>query len=98
MPSKFSHKGIGKALVAAAEARLISEVSKSIEARKNETEIQTSIVMEMGVVNLRPDLFPWYESQGYTIEHEIKPNDPEFDKLLLDGVDAFLVLMRKILK
>jgi len=97
VPSKYSHKGIGKALVAAAEARLVSEVRKTILASKYEHEIQSSIIMEMNVLNLRTGLFPWYESQGYKVIHEIKPNDPAFDEIVLDGFDAFLVLMRKIL-
>lgn len=51
--------------------------------------------MEMGVINQRKDLFPWYEGQGYNIIGEIRPNDEELLRICLDDVDICCILMRK---
>ena len=58
----------------------------------------TTIVMEMGVINLRKDLFPWYERQGYNVIEEIRPNDAELNRIVLDEMDVCCVLMRKVLR
>ena len=50
--------------------------------------------MEMGVINLRTDLFPWYEKQGYKILHEI-PNDEEVSRIVLPELNVYCILMRK---
>lgn len=55
------------------------------------------VVMEMGVINQRADLFPWYEKQGYSIVGEIRPNDPEIQRIVRDDMDIFCILMRKVL-
>lgn len=52
--------------------------------------------MEMGVVNVRTDLFPWYEKQGYEIIGDVK-NDSSFSELVADGLDVYCILMRKTL-
>ena len=54
--------------------------------------------MEMGVINQRKDLFPWYEGQGYKVIGEIRPNDAELLRICLDEVDICCVLMRKVIQ
>jgi hypothetical protein len=53
--------------------------------------------MEMGVINVRQDLFPWYESQGYITGTEIHPNDAELTRVIIPGLDVFCILMNKSL-
>ncbi len=53
--------------------------------------------MEMGVINLRTDLFPWYEKQGYKIISEIRPNDAEVTRIIRDDMDVCCILMRRVL-
>ncbi len=54
--------------------------------------------LEMGVINQRKDLFPWYEKQGFTAFEEIF--DSELDKVVLDELrgKVFCILMRKHLR
>jgi ribosomal protein S18 acetylase RimI-like enzyme len=91
--SKFEKRGIGKSLIAAMETHLLDTV-------RNQSELKDSVAivsMEMGVINLRKDLFPWYEKQGYTVVGEIRPNDAEVSRIILDDLDVCCVLMRKVL-
>ena len=92
VPSKFGRKGIGKMLVKAAEEYLLEWAGKEHQADAN-----LRVVMEMGVVDLRTDLFPWYQAQGYIIINEISPIDPGFAILLAPDVNAKLILMQKCL-
>jgi hypothetical protein len=52
--------------------------------------------MEMGVVNVRKDLFPWYGNQGYSVIERINDYDA-FSILVRPDMDTevFCVLMRK---
>lgn len=105
VPEKFGKRGIGKSLVQAAEQQLIielghkenelQEVSSSFDGIPSRVDVNVS--MEMGVINLRTDLFPWYQSQGYQIEGEIRPNDTEITRIILDNMDVCCVLMKKVL-
>ncbi|XP_002154911.2 uncharacterized protein LOC100213636 [Hydra vulgaris] len=103
VPSKYSKRGIGKTLVASAENYLLENVFKAIQHQmlsagytiKN--SLQLGVVMEIEVNSLREDLLPWYEKQGYQIVGKIKPNDVEFTVKILDGIDAFFIIMRKTL-
>ncbi|XP_012554656.1 uncharacterized protein LOC100212726 [Hydra vulgaris] len=102
VPSKYGKRGIGKTLVASAENYLLENVFKVIQHQMsssvniiNNNNPQFDVVMEIEVVNLRVDLFPWYEKQGYQIVDKIKPNDVEFTVKILDGMDVFFILMRK---
>lgn len=92
MPTKYERRGIGKALVTAAETKL-QEIAK--EMLHSNMSAEPILYMEMGVINLRKDLFPWYESQGYVVIKELRPNDPEFNEMCLDELDVCCVLMRK---
>jgi hypothetical protein len=47
------------------------------------------------VVNVRCDLFPWYEKQGYQVIHREKEADPGFDQIVKDGLDVYCVKMSK---
>eukprot|EP01031_Cornospumella_fuschlensis_P031564 gene31563-38149_t len=90
VPSKHGKKGIGKGLVAAAE-RKIREIASTFS--KNHARLQ------MGVINKRTDLFPWYEAQGFRVLGEIRPNDPEVEMITLDDMKDTIccVLMEKVL-
>eukprot|EP01035_Chromulina_nebulosa_P017247 gene17247-22775_t len=89
IPTKYGNRGFGKKLVQGAENYILNI------ANSNGYD---SAVMEMGVINLRKDLFPWYEKQGYAIIEEIRPNDEEVSRIILDDLDVCCILMRKILK
>lgn len=63
---KWGGKGIGKALVKAAEDKLLEiarcqwdEVVDSKHCDSSSSTISLKVVMEMGVINQRADLFPW---------------------------------------
>jgi hypothetical protein len=47
------------------------------------------------VVNVREDLFPWYERQGYSVVSQGRKKDPEFDQIVKSGMDVYCVQMRK---
>lgn len=86
---KFSKQGIGK--------RLISDAEDFIKLKYESNKAEISVIMELGIINLRADLFKWYSNQGYYVVSEIRPNDNEFEKILLPNIDVCIVLMRKIL-
>ena len=103
MPSQFEKKGIGKKLVKAAEEHLLEVAQhqfacaqKDRQASSESSKLISLIVnMEMGVINQRADLFPWYESQGYAVVGNIYPNDAELTRICLEGADIYCVLLRK---
>lgn len=98
MPTKFEKRGIGKSLVSIIEAQLTDIAQTAFTAfQETCTDATPRLVvnMEMGVINQRRDLFPWYESQGYVVIGEIRPNDAELLRICLDGVDICCILMRK---
>eukprot|EP00048_Salpingoeca_helianthica_P017464 m.237358 g.237358 ORF g.237358 m.237358 type:complete len:181 (-) comp21085_c0_seq1:23-565(-) len=74
--------GIGKQLVRAAEEKIRSELAG----------IQNTYI-EIPVINLRPELIPWYERQGYNKTGEVLPF--EAPHILADGYDIRFVMMRK---
>ncbi len=76
-------------MVKAAEDKILSLATQQ--------QAVNNAVLEMGVINLRTDLFPWYESQGFIKLHELRPNDAEIERITLDSMKATLccVLMRK---
>lgn len=98
--SKYQKRGLGKLLVSSAEEYVL-------ELAKSNTEIEgvdikavpiRNVAIQMGVISLRQDLFPWYESQGYaTIE--VLPWDAEIQRITREGYEHLhLVLMRKALQ
>jgi GNAT superfamily N-acetyltransferase len=90
VPPKNEKRGIGKALVKAAENKIL--------AIANSIGDQVKADLEMGVINQRKDLFPWYENQGFKTYEEIF--DAEVDHIVLDDLrgKVFCVLMRKHLR
>lgn len=89
VPNKFGGRGIGRALVKSVE-QITSRLARAIDSH-----IPSSV--EMGVINLRPDLFPWYEAQGYSI-CEVQgesPSDDELRRIVLPGMDVHCILMSK---
>ncbi len=99
MPTKFERRGIGKTLVKSIEAQLQDIAQSELKALLSQTsegsEKVLAVDMEMGVINQRKDLFPWYESQGYEVIGEIRPNDAELLRICLDDFDICCILMRK---
>ena len=93
VPEKYGRRGIGKALVKAAEDQLLSIIARDT----HNADKHITATIEMGVINLRKDLFVWYGSQGYEMVGEIRPNDEEISRIILDDLDVCAVLMRKTL-
>jgi hypothetical protein len=89
----------------AADSKVTSSVGEAIVGVGDEDSngmgkeplIKSSAVMEMGVINMRTDLFPWYEKQGYIRIGEMRPHDAELTRIIADGMDVCCVKMRKIL-
>jgi hypothetical protein len=91
VPAQFAKRGLGVALVAAAEEYLVRTLLPQ-QARHC-----SSARMEMGVINVRHDLFPWYEKQGYVRVGDM-PHDDELQRILGDEhQQVCCVLMRKML-
>eukprot|EP00600_Ochromonadales_sp_CCMP1393_P004994 CAMPEP_0174954842 /NCGR_PEP_ID=MMETSP0004_2-20121128/652_1 /TAXON_ID=420556 /ORGANISM="Ochromonas sp., Strain CCMP1393" /LENGTH=195 /DNA_ID=CAMNT_0016202707 /DNA_START=31 /DNA_END=615 /DNA_ORIENTATION=+ len=92
VPAKYGKRGIGKTLVKAAESRLRDIATQQWNAHKNSqdsmdvSDHKLLVSMEMGVINQRKDLFPWYEGQGYVALHEL-PHDEELARICLDNAD-----------
>jgi predicted N-acetyltransferase YhbS len=62
VPKKWEKRGIGKKLVSAAERHALDRGLSYLELSKRanpEGLYKLSVDMEMGVINLRKDLFPW---------------------------------------
>lgn len=81
-------------MVKGAENKILS-IAKAY--KDNNPSTQLTISLQMGVINLRKDLFPWYESQGFQIMGEIRPNDPEVELITLDELKEAVccILMKK---
>ena len=89
VPAQFSKRGLGSALVAAAEGYL--------KLLLKEAKHCTCARMEMGIINVRRDLFPWYEKQGYVRIGDM-PRDNELQRIVsADHAHVCCVLMRKTL-
>jgi len=89
VPPKHAGKGVGAGLVQAAENILLEKALALAPS--------AAVVMEMGVINARKDLFPWYEKQGYSVVGPV-PNTPELLRCVAEGFDIFCVLMQKKIK
>jgi len=76
-------RGLGRLLVQAAESFLIEKATQG-----------QSVRIEMGVINLREDLFPWYQKQGYVIGDRIE-DTPEIARIILPDMQVHLVRMSK---
>lgn len=87
----YQRQGIGQLLIKAAEEHM-QIIARQLRAINCE--------LQMGVINKRTDLFPWYEKQGYHIIGEIHPNDPEVERITLDEMkdEICCILMKKSLK
>ena len=48
-------------------------------------DAKQSVNIQMGVINLREDLFAWYKSQGFEIVDKL-PNDPELLRIIRDDL------------
>ncbi len=102
VPSRWAKRGIGKLLVESAEIFLRQKAHDLISLNNTGSESSSlsrdvCLRMEMSVVSVRTDLFPWYESQGYAIVETLVPNPPDFQMLLSEEYSGkvSLVIMRK---
>ena len=96
VPERFARRGIGQALVKGAESLLLDIAKQqALNQQQSGETLSLEVAIEMGVINLRKDLFPWYEKQGYSVVEKIWPNDKEIEMIKLDHLDVHLVLMRK---
>lgn len=78
MPTKYGGKGIGKALVKAAEDKLLEIARCQWDGVFHPKHIDSSsmsleVVMEMGVINQRTDLFPWYSYSNFEVVMSFLP-------------------------
>ena len=97
VPSRWGKKGIGKKMIKNAEDYLLKKVAPK-ELRAYGVK-ECKVVMEMGVINVRDDLFPWYEKQGY-MRGERLQHDGELDRIILPHMKdkVFCVRMSKELQ
>lgn len=97
-------KGVGQLLIQSAEKIVLKlasdEADKVLAVSGNDiASSSTSVSAEitMGVINLREDLFPWYQRQGFTIEEQM-PWDAELSRIVSEGYEhVSLIRMRKTL-
>jgi ribosomal protein S18 acetylase RimI-like enzyme len=90
VPPRYASRGIGKGLVKAAEEFLVAEVQRQGRPK-------APVVMELGVINLRKELFPWYEAMGYSTGKPL-PHSEELERIILPGVEVFCIGMSKRLR
>eukprot|EP00981_Chlorochromonas_danica_P014842 scaffold9085_cov180-Ochromonas_danica.AAC.1 len=99
VPSKHGRKGLGRGLVRAAEEKVRTVAHHLYLSLPQPLPLprQVKLFLEMGVINLREDLFPWYEAQGFHVIGDIHPNDPEVERITLNEFKEKLwcILMRK---
>jgi hypothetical protein len=81
----WEKKGVGRFMSAAIEAR-VCEVAR--------TKGLGAATLEMGVINVRKDLFTFWGKLGFSIDRDL-PADPELSRISLDGLDVHCVLMKK---
>jgi ribosomal protein S18 acetylase RimI-like enzyme len=94
VPERFSKRGIGKQLIMACEKYILNIADELSQTRSNS---KVKAELEMGVINVRKDLFPWYESQGFNVIRELRPNDVELTNSIVEHMDVCCVLMSKTL-
>ena len=104
---RCTRRGIGKKLVAAAEAYAVEYATDMMEKERRHRaedvfgdptmhiDTRLNVYMEMGVINARMDLFPWYQKQGYVKLHKL-PLDKEIERICSDDWKHICcILMRK---
>jgi ribosomal protein S18 acetylase RimI-like enzyme len=97
-------KGVGHLLIQSAEKTVIKiangemyQISNVSEISGNDKESTVSAEITMGVINVREDLFPWYQAQGFTIEEQM-PWDAELSRIVSESYEhVSLIRMRKTL-
>lgn len=96
--------GVGKLLIHSAEKIVLHSANDDAEKMlvingndKISTSNSLSAEITMGVINLREDLFPWYQAQGFTVEEQM-PWDAELSRIISEGYEhVCLIRMRKTL-
>jgi GNAT superfamily N-acetyltransferase len=94
VPSIYAGKGIGQALVKSVEDELLRQADKLDEIHNT----RHKVISSMGVLNVRPDLFQWYERQGYVQSLRL-PDTEELARIKLDEAqDVHCILFKKVLR
>lgn len=88
--NQYASRGIGKSLVLAAEECLVEEAQRQGCPK-------AGVVMEIGVINLRRELFHWYEALGYLTGKPL-PHSEELRRIILPSLDVFCIGMSKRLR
>jgi len=89
----FEKRGIGSALVRAAERYVLAGAHEHAAP----ASVPRSSDIDMGVINLRADLFLWYGKMGFQRCEEIRLNNEELARICLPGLDVCCVRMHKTL-
>ncbi len=89
----YEKRGIGAALIRAAEHYVVTGASEHSAL----PIVPQTAEIEMGVINLRTDLFKWYSNLGFTRGSEIRPNNAELTRICKPDMDVCCVKMRKTL-
>lgn len=98
VPPQYGRRGIGKCLVRAAEELLLESTTLPKSSCENRPDNSpASVIMCMGVINLRTDLFLFYETQGY-VQGERLPNNAEIQRIILPDMDVCCIEMSKKLR
>ena len=110
VPKKYERTGIGRSIVEHAEFFLltlaavltVSDDDEIVELSSDELRAKlrekndVTVRIEMGVINKRIDLFPWYEKQGYHVACEMRPNDAELTRIILDHMSDDVCCIKMI--
>ena len=104
---RCTRRGIGRKLVAAAESYAVEYANDLLEKEKKHRiedvfgdpsmhiDTRLNVYMEMGVINARTDLFPWYQKQGYVQKGKLPVNDEVGRIVSDDWKHIHCILMRK---
>ena len=89
----YEKRGIGAALVRAAERYVLTGARDHAAP----ASVPRTADIEMGVINLRADLFVWYGKLGFARGEEMRPNNEELTRICLPELDVCCVKMHKAL-
>ena len=97
-------RGVGRSLIHAAEEHVmkiaherVNHYNSASSFPRGSSPLGAAAVLMMGVINLREELFPWYESQGFAVGEKM-PWDAELSRITKDGYEhVHLIKMQKTL-
>jgi tRNA-dihydrouridine synthase 2 len=89
----YEKRGIGAALVRAVERYVLTGARDHAAP----ASVPRTADIEMGVINLRADLFVWYGKLGFARGEEMRPNNEELTRICLPELDVCCVKMHNAL-